>query len=219
MRTSSDHEVITFTQTARRAQLVDCAIASLSELGYQRTSIAEVARRAGVSKGVVTYHFSARDDLMRSVTAEIFDSITAHVGASLQEAAPAEFIAVYIRAWVAYYRTHRSYMLAISEIWGGFRDAGGRPYFGLQTIEPELAGVEHALAAGQAEGRLGQFGTRVLAVSIKGALDALLTQLSANPELDLDGYGEELVTLFTRATRPHAHPAPTIKTDEQGRQP
>jgi dihydrodipicolinate synthase/N-acetylneuraminate lyase len=39
-----------------------------------------------------------------------------------------------------------------------------------------------------------------MAVSLKGALDALLTQLTADTELDLDAYGQQLVTLFTRAT-------------------
>ena len=41
-----------------------------------------------------------------------------------------------------------------------------------------------------------------MAVSIKAALDALLNQFAADPELDLEAYGAELVTLFARATRP-----------------
>lgn len=202
MRATSGHPAATFTQNARRVQLVDCAIASISELGYQRTSVAEVARRAGVSKGVVTYHFAARDDLINAVVAEIFDSVTTHVGGRLEQVPARSFVEVYIGAWVDYYRTHRDYMLAVAEIWTSFRNVDGRPYFGVETIEPELAGVQQALAAGQAEGRLGQFSTRVMAVSIKGALDALLTQLTADPKLDLDAYGEQLVTLFGRATRP-----------------
>jgi TetR/AcrR family transcriptional regulator, fatty acid metabolism regulator protein len=202
MGTNQGRQAATFTQTARRTQLVACAIASLAELGYQRTSVAEVGRRAGVSKGVVTYHFPARDDLIRAVVAEIFDSIASQVGARMRQADSGSFVEVYIWAWVDYYRTHRDYMVAVAEIWTSFRDRDGRPYFGVETIEPELAGVQQALAAGQASERLGQFSTRVMAVSLKGALDALLTQLTADPELDLDAYGQQLVTLFTRATHP-----------------
>jgi hypothetical protein len=40
-----------------------------------------------------------------------------------------------------------------------------------------------------------------MAVSIKAALDALLGQLAVDPDLDLEAYGAELVTLFERATR------------------
>jgi TetR/AcrR family transcriptional regulator, fatty acid metabolism regulator protein len=201
MSTNQRQLASTFTQTARRAQLVDCAIASLVELGYQRTTVAEVGRRAGVSKGVVTYHFPARDDLIRAVVAEIFESIANHVGARTMKADAGAFVETYIWAWVDYYRTHRDYMVAVAEIWTSFRDRDGHPYFGLETIEPELAGVQQALAAGQADQRLGQFSTRVMAVTLKGALDALLTQLAADPDLDLDVYGQQLVTLFTRATQ------------------
>ena len=56
----------TFTQLKRRDQLVDCAIEAIAELGFPRASVAEVARRAGVSKGVVTYHFPAKDDLIQA---------------------------------------------------------------------------------------------------------------------------------------------------------
>jgi len=55
---------------------------------------------------------------------------------------------------------------------------------------------------GHADGSLGSFSARVMAVTIKAALDALLAQLADDPELDLEAYGAELVTLFERATRP-----------------
>jgi TetR/AcrR family transcriptional regulator, fatty acid metabolism regulator protein len=136
MGTSDVRQSGTFTQTARRVQLVDRAIASISELGYQRTSVAEVARRAGVSKGVVTYHFAARDDLIHAVVAEIFDSITTHVGTRLQKADCGSFVGVYIRAWVDYYRTHRNYMMAVAEIWTSFRDADGDRTSGVRPSSP-----------------------------------------------------------------------------------
>ena len=114
---------------------------------------------------------------------------------------------MYIRAWVDYFRLQRDEMLAIAEIWTGFRDPDGRPYFGVQTIEPELRQVQQALAADPATGPLGQLSARVAAVSVKGALDALLEQLTADPDLDLEAYADELVALFTRATRNHADQA------------
>jgi hypothetical protein len=64
----------TFTQVKRRDQLVDCAIDAIAELGFARASVAEVARRPGVSKGVVTYHFPAKDDLIGAVIADVLTS-------------------------------------------------------------------------------------------------------------------------------------------------
>jgi AcrR family transcriptional regulator len=192
----------TFTQRKRREQLVDCAIDAVVELGFQGTSVGEVAQRAGVSKGVVTYHFAAKGDLIFAVVALIFDSITEALESRLRGTSPETFVADYINAWVEYYRTHTAYMLAIGEIWSNFRDERGHQHFGAQAVAGELGVVQRVLEHGQDQGILGKFDARVMAVSIKAALDALLTQLAADPELDLEAYGAELVTLFERATRP-----------------
>jgi TetR/AcrR family fatty acid metabolism transcriptional regulator len=177
----------TFIQSARQAQLVACAIDALAEVGYQQTTVAEVARRAGVSKGVVTYHFPARDDLIWAVVAEVFNSIATHVGSQLEAVAPEAFVAGYLNAWIAYYREHRREMRVVVEIWTNFRDPSGRPHLDARTL-------------GQGAGRLTDFSPRVMAVSLKSALDGLLGQLSIDPDLDLDHYRDELVALFERAT-------------------
>jgi AcrR family transcriptional regulator len=192
---------MTFTQRKRRDQLVDCAIDALAELGFQGTSVAEVARRAGVSKGVVTYHFAVKDDLMFAAVAEIFDSVKEFLEARLGSTSTQRFVADYINAWVEYYRTRTRYMLAIREIWGNFRDDSGHQHFGPQAVAGELAVVQQVLEYGQADGSLGKFDARVMAVTLKASLDALLNQLAADPELDLEAYAAELVRLFERAIR------------------
>ena len=192
----------TFTQRKRRDQLVDCAIDAIVDLGFQGMSVGEVGRRAGVSKGVVSYHFAAKDDLIYEVVKQIFDSITDFLESRLRRTSPETFVADYITAWVNYYRIHARYMLAIGEIWSNFRDETGHPHFGDQAVAGELAIVQRVLELGQADGSRGQFSARVMAVSIKAALDALLGQLASDPDLDLEAYGAELVGLFERASRP-----------------
>jgi TetR/AcrR family transcriptional regulator, fatty acid metabolism regulator protein len=204
MRTKSDGDVgpATFTQRKRRDQLIDCALDAIVELGFQGTSVAEVAKRAGVSKGVVTYHFAAKDDLIFAVVAHIFDSITEALETRLRGTSPETFVADYINAWVEYYRAQTRYVLAIREIWGNFRDERGDQHFGPQAIEGELGVVRQVLEYGQAQGIFRGFDARVMAASIKAALDSLLNQFAADPKLDLEAYGRELVTLFDRASRP-----------------
>jgi AcrR family transcriptional regulator len=204
MRTKSDGDVgpATFTQRKRRDQLIDCALDAIVELGFQGTSVAEVAKRAGVSKGVVTYHFAAKDDLIFAVVAHIFDSITEALETRLRGTSPETFVADYINAWVDYYRAQTRYVLAIREIWGNFRDERGDQHFGPQAIEGELGVVQQVLEYGQAQGIFRDFDARVMAASIKAALDSLLNQFAADPKVDLEAYGRELVTLFDRASRP-----------------
>jgi AcrR family transcriptional regulator len=48
---------------ATRAGLLEAAITCLAELGYQASTVAVVAERAGVSRGAAQHHFPTRDAL------------------------------------------------------------------------------------------------------------------------------------------------------------
>ena len=52
---------------ARPEELIGAALAVFGERGFRQTSLAEVAARAGVSKGTVYLYFSSKDDLFRAV--------------------------------------------------------------------------------------------------------------------------------------------------------
>ena len=209
MRTSkrdSGAEASTFTQLKRRDQFVDCAIDAIAELGFARASVAEVARRAGVSKGVVTYHFAAKDDLIQAVIQDVLASMAQYVEPRMLAADPAQFperfIAPYITAWVNYFRTHGREVLALVRIYNSFRDESGRPNPAFDARAVEVTSVAQVLTRGQASGRLGTFDARVLAAVMKAALDDLLIQYADNPGLDLEAYGAEMVALFGRAAQP-----------------
>ena len=199
MRTKQDGEG-TFTQRRRREQFVDCAIDAIAELGFHRTSVAEVARRAQVSKGVVTYHFPARDDLILAVSGHIIGLLGEHLKSRLRGTPPERFVAGYIRTWVECYRLYSREMLALRNIWGNFTDPSGEQFFGPHSKAGELAAVSFMLARGQERGLLRPFSPEIMAQTIKSALEALLNQFAREPGLDLEAYGEELVTLFERAT-------------------
>ena len=88
-------------------------------------------------------------------------------------------------------------MLAIREIWRNFRDDSGHQHFGPEALSGELGVVQQVLEYGQANDSLGKFDARVVAVTMKASLDALLNQLATDPELDLEAYGAELVRLLS----------------------
>lgn len=49
---------------ARRAQLIEATIAVLAVRGYARTTLSEVARQAGLSHGLVNFHFETKEKLL-----------------------------------------------------------------------------------------------------------------------------------------------------------
>jgi TetR/AcrR family hemagglutinin/protease transcriptional regulator len=59
------------TPQARRAQLLDCALAAFAEHGVARATHSHVAERAGVSVPAVHSYFRTRDDLVAAVLGEV----------------------------------------------------------------------------------------------------------------------------------------------------
>ena len=64
-----------FIEAARRAQLVEAAVATVNELGYHRASLAEIAGRAGIVKSAVAYYFASKEGLLLSVVQTVFGTL------------------------------------------------------------------------------------------------------------------------------------------------
>lgn len=56
-----------------RSRVMAAVVASIAEVGYQRTTAAEIARRAGVTWGAVQHHFGDKDGILMAVLEEAFD--------------------------------------------------------------------------------------------------------------------------------------------------
>lgn len=52
------------SREARRIQLIDSTIETLAARGYSRTTLTEVARAAGLSHGLVLFHFETKEKLL-----------------------------------------------------------------------------------------------------------------------------------------------------------
>jgi TetR/AcrR family transcriptional regulator, fatty acid metabolism regulator protein len=198
----------TFTQLKRRDQLVECAIDAIVEVGFQHTSVAEVARRAGVSKGVVTYHFPAKDELISAVVGDVLTTMVTYLEPRLRgaepEAFPERYLRAYVAAWAGFLRTNSRPVIALVRIFNSFRDESGKPDAALRAAldarARDVSLLTQILALGQAKGTLGAFSAPVMAATVKAVMDDLMLQVAADPELDLDTYAAALVTLFERAT-------------------
>ena len=191
----------TFTEAARRAQIIECAIETIATLGYAQASLAQIAKQTGISKGVITYYFTSKEELLEQVVTEIYTAAVQAVTPQIAAQPTAQLrLQAYIRSAVDYIGTHRTRMVALLEIALNFRTADGKlRYRG--TEEWILTALEALLRQGQEEGEFRAFDLRVMAVTIRRAIDAVAPLLAAHPNLDTDSYARELVTLFDRATR------------------
>ena len=86
------------TPEARRAQLLDCALAAFAENGVARATHSHVAERAGVSVPAVHSYFRTRDDLVAAVLGEVevylLDIVSTSLGGSKTVAEALKTLAV-----------------------------------------------------------------------------------------------------------------------------
>jgi TetR/AcrR family transcriptional regulator, fatty acid metabolism regulator protein len=196
-----------FIEAARRAQIVACAIEEIAESGYSQASAVRIAARAGVSRGVISYHFAGRDDLVTAVVTEVFRAGAAVMIPALDaQSSCAGKLAAYIESNTRFIDTHRSHALAMLQIWTSFRTADGRRLDQAAAEQPppaEFAALdpESILRDGQRRGEFGGFDAHAIAVAVRQAIDGAVLEISRDPDFDVTGYGRELVALFDRATR------------------
>ncbi|HEX6450470.1 MAG TPA: TetR/AcrR family transcriptional regulator [Trebonia sp.] len=193
----------TFIETARRAQIIAAAADTIAELGYGQASLARIAERAGTSKGVICYHFTGKDELVRDLVADVVTKAEAYLRPLVSaETTGAGRLRTSIEANVAYMREHRNEMIAVAEIARNAQDAHGDRPFDSSFVQAEVAALARALAHFQETGEFrADFDPAVTAVAIRAAIDAIPAMLAQDPGLDLDHYGRELANLFDVATR------------------
>jgi AcrR family transcriptional regulator len=192
----------TFTNAARRAQIVESAIATIAELGYARASFAQIARRAGLSSTrLISYHFAEKDDLVRealgTVVARFTDFVKPQVDA---EVAPSAKLRTALQANVDFMRGHRAEVVTLHEIERNYRTADGRPVLA-ERAEDDLRTLHEILREGQRQGELRQFDTAAMAIFILSLRNGVIQRYHVDPRLDLDTIARELTTLVDLATR------------------
>ncbi len=70
----------------RRRQLIEVTVDSLAELGYVGTTLAQIARRAGVSTGLVAHYFGDKDGLLDAAFRSLTQRVAHRVRTRLAEA-------------------------------------------------------------------------------------------------------------------------------------
>jgi AcrR family transcriptional regulator len=191
----------TFIETARRAQIVAAAIDTIAEVGYAGASFARIAERLGISRGLISYHFAGKDDLMKQIVRDVIEKGMAYMRPRILAASTGpEMLRAYIESNLAFMRENRKDLIAVLEI---ARSADGRRlFYGDDDVIDAVRALEHLLSGFQTAGQLRpDFDPHVMAIAIRAAIDAVPSRLDPEPEFDIDNYAKEVATTFDLATR------------------
>jgi len=194
-----------FTRTARKAQIVGCAIEVIAEVGFAQASIRKIADRVGIAMSAVLYHFGTKDNLVEAIIEEMYRSTLAVVVPAVDaETTAADKLNAYIRSTIEYFGNHRVALKALASIGTTHQPGDGRrvDQLGLSPgIAEQLVALDPTaiLQDGQRDGEFGDFPVASMAVALRGAVTAVVDKVLREPGFDARAYGEDLVEIFGRA--------------------
>ncbi|GAA4013181.1 TetR family transcriptional regulator [Deinococcus rubellus] len=203
--TSTGEAPPSFIEEARRQQLIQATITVVAQVGYAQASVARIAQQAGISKGLISYHFRNKEDLFAQTLKETFRSISAAVTQTLDLTQPAPIIMRQLLAETANYgATHHAQFRALDEISRNLRNPSGQQLLTLADYEEVYQGLERLFQRGQREGHFRSFDTRVMAVTYQSAVDTMFAYADAHPDTDLKAYADSLADILFQGILIHA---------------
>ncbi|MFD4675918.1 TetR/AcrR family transcriptional regulator [Lentzea sp. NPDC058450] len=191
-----------FIEDARRGQIVAATIATIAEIGYAKSSFVQIAQRAGISPGLITYHFAKRGELMKQVMLTVHDSMDRALTAHTENAdGYVSALRSLVEGFVVYCAEHPAELIAIAQIAAAARDAEAARTWADEQNARTLTELEDMFREGQQAGELREFAPRVMAVSVLAAMEAAPAELMTRPDTDVSAYARELADLFELAVR------------------
>lgn len=191
-----------FIEAARRQQIIEATIQTVAQAGYLQTSLAEIARAIGVSKGVISYHFANKDDLIVQVIKTLRARSSAYLQAQVDaQTSAAGKLRACIEASFTFAQANRDHMVALIELLVSFGSPAKRQrlYAGGYGLGRRY--LEVILERGQQMGEFREFSTTTVAALILSSIDGAIMQWVFDEDaLNMDDCRKELVALFSAHT-------------------
>jgi TetR/AcrR family transcriptional regulator, transcriptional repressor of bet genes len=194
-----------FIAEARREQIMNAAIQTLDEIGFVKASLAQIAKRAGISTGLISYHFSDKNDLMNHLLMNLVEKSATYILERVHQESTAQAkLRTFIDASLAYQGIQPMHFTALLEIIFNARTPDNTPYYKLtDELEEDVLLYEliQILRFGQEQGEFGTFNVYVMANSIQGAIGEYMSNSAIRDQVDLETYSKEVIETFEKATK------------------
>ena len=173
----------TFVEEARRKQILKVAIDEITTRGYKETSIQAIADKAGVSKGLLLYHFKTKKDLLSDVWTVLIDELFEHRRAKvdLKESA-IDKLSTYIDAEFEFLLTHKQKFVALFSIGIDLTSKDGKNPWAAISNERCFRYLTKIIEDGIERGEFKSVTNGAIAPIIQGAIDGIAVQWFADPQ-------------------------------------
>ncbi len=168
------------------AQIVAAATRAIARKGYARTSLNDIAREAGMSKGAVHYHFPTKEVLVAKVLETACDAVAERTKDAWQRGGndPLEALRASVRELWAVRTTRSDEVAVVADLLAqALHD---------ESLRPQLAGyyrfasaqtTEHLVTAMAGFGMRPRVSPELVPRLLLGLLDGLVMQVFVDPEI------------------------------------
>lgn len=177
----------------RRLTLYKAAFREVAEKGFADVTLDDIARRAGVSKGITLYYFSSKEDLFRRLFGWLVDSIHARMREAVSDVSdPLAKVRALVAITFPSPSKNRAFFRAFVDFCGlaarreGFREVTARFYRGCREIDGAI------IEEGMRRGIFARREAESAASTVRAIFDGLMMQWLAeeDPEGSFEAYRE-----------------------------
>ena len=174
----------TFIEETRRKQIIDAALQTIAVQGYSQTTFAKIAEQLGITKGLITYHFNGKQDLIGSVIYTIINNQAAYIKTCVNQRETAtDKLRTYIEASLEYIERNRPHFVALVDLWGSFTSADQKHAFSQTFYGPCISQLQAIIQTGQENGEFSQFDAKTMTHVLQGAIDGVMLQWVFDPNV------------------------------------
>jgi len=194
----------TFTEIARKKQILDVSMTLFREKGYANTSIADIADLADISRGVVFYYFDGKKELGEEVIRHNLKSYGRFVqNRVLDKDTAVEKLLEFVDACLDYTAEHKEDWIVFVDTLGLIGNNTQKDGLLAWMSERTQKKLSLIIIEGQESGEIEKFPVSELSWIIQAVVDGLMSLVAVQPdELNIHSCKKVLKNILLKIFQP-----------------
>lgn len=170
----------------RMAEIIQAAVDEFLEKGYESASMEGIAKRAGISKGGLYYHFKSKDEILLLANQKLYQPIAEMRLEAGKKPNACHALSWYMKNYVDYWRAHKKEVIFASLSMAKMLELPALEKMYENYTEGYLSFFKNLYDRGVAEGEFRPHSTYESAMISMTALDGIVMYLVMDQKLDSD---------------------------------